>query len=69
MRTFYCECGGKAEEISGKPTKCKCGKIFGISGNISDYINMRNTPSGNTKIEFSHQTQEETVKKLRSANV
>ena len=66
MRIYYCICGKSVEIYHGDAKECGCGKVFGISSNISDYINMRNTPSGTTKIEFSHQTQEETVKKLRS---
>jgi|TARA_Y100000593_G_scaffold68129_1_gene125206 hypothetical protein len=40
---------------------CKCGKLFGTSGNISDYINMRKTWSGQTKVEFSQTTIDQDI--------
>ena len=56
MRIYYCQCGVRTEVPSGKAKECKCGKVFGTSGKISDYINMRNTMSGTTKVEFSQTT-------------
>ena len=57
MRIYYCsDCGGNAEVILGKVTKCKCGKIFGAKGKVSDHINMRTTWSGQTQVEFSQTT-------------
>ena len=56
MRTYYCDCGSSVEVIPEKLPKCKCGKVFGNSGRISDHINMRNTWSGQTKVEFSQTT-------------
>ena len=41
--------------------ECKCGKVFGVSGNISDYINMRTTWSSQTKVEFSQITIDEDI--------
>tara|TARA_R100000655_G_C2944704_1_gene186285 strand:- start:51 stop:260 length:210 start_codon:yes stop_codon:yes gene_type:complete len=65
MRTYYCsDCGKGTDVVSGKITKCKCGKVFGIAGKVSDYINMRNTLSGTTKIEFSESTVADSVKKM-----
>ena len=58
MRTYYCICGGKAEEIPGKISKCKCGKVFGIKGKVSNHINMRTTWSGQTQVEFSQTTMD-----------
>ena len=58
MRTYYCICGGKAEEIPGKITECKCGKILGGGGKISNHINMRTTWSGQTQVEFSQTTMD-----------
>ena len=56
-KTFYCESCKKCITFDMKElSKCKCGKIFGITGNISDYINMRKTWSGQTKVEFSQTT-------------
>ena len=38
------------------------GKVFGArSNNISDYINMRTTWSGQTKVEFSQTTMDEDI--------
>ena len=62
MKIYYCICGNKAEEIPGKITECKCGKIFGVTGKLSDYINMRKTWSGQTKVEFSTTTIEQDIK-------
>ena len=62
MRTYYCEDCEKCVDIDMKKLpECKCGKIFGVSGNISDYINMRNTWSGQTKVEFSQTTMDEDI--------
>ena len=61
MRTYYCDCGGKNEVIKHVVTKCKCGKMFGIGGKISDHINMRNTWSGQTQVEFSQTTIDEDI--------
>ena len=63
MRIYYCsDCGGNAEVVPGKVTKCKCGKIFGATGKVSDHINMRTTWSGQTKVEFSQTTIDEDIK-------
>ena len=64
MRTYYCICGNKSESIPGKITECECGKVFGTSSSISNYINMRNTLSSTTKIEFNESTVAESVKKM-----
>ena len=56
MRTYYCICGNKSESVPGKIAKCECGKIFGGTGKISNHINMRNTWSGTTQVEFSQTT-------------
>ena len=62
MRIYYCsDCGGNAEVVPGKVTECKCGKIFGSTGKISDRINMRNTWSGTTQVEFSQKTMDEDI--------
>ena len=58
MRTYYCDCGSSVEVIPDKLPECKCGKVFGVSGNISDYINMRTTWSSQTKVEFSQTTMD-----------
>ena len=65
MRIYYCQCGKRTEVNSGESNECKCGKIFGASGKISDYIYMRNTLSGTTKIEFSESSMDESISKMR----
>ena len=62
MRTYFCEECEKLVDVNMKKLPaCKCGKIFGVSGNISDYINMRNTWSGQTKVEFSQTTMDQDI--------
>ena len=61
MKIIYCQCGKKTELQKGEAKQCKCGKVFGVSGDISDYINMRNTWSGQTKVEFSQTTMDEDI--------
>ena len=55
-RTYYCECGEKTEVARGEIKQCECGKVFGSGSKISDHINMRNTLSGTTKMEFTQTT-------------
>ena len=67
MRTYYCKCGGKSEDTDKGIRQCnECEKVFGVSGKISDYINMRNTLAHTTKIEFSESTVEDSVKKMNA---
>ena len=55
---IYCEDCEKTVE----PNKCKHKKDFNQSrGDISKYINMRKTWSGQTKIEFSSTTMEKDI--------
>ena len=62
MRIYYCsDCGGSAEVVPDKITKCKCGKIFGATGKVSDHINMRTTWSGQTQVEFSQTTMDKDI--------
>tara|TARA_R100000808_G_scaffold5394_1_gene16473 strand:- start:3310 stop:3516 length:207 start_codon:yes stop_codon:yes gene_type:complete len=59
MRTYWCDDCKKCVDINMKKSpECKCGKVFGVSGNISDYINMRTTWSSQTKVEFSQTTMD-----------
>ena len=62
MRIYYCECGEKTEVSKGEIKQCKCDKVFGTSGKISDHINMRTTWSNTTKVEFSQTTIDEDIK-------
>ena len=62
MRIYYCSnCGGNTEVVPGKVTECKCGKIFGATGKVSDHINMRTTWSGTTKVEFNQTTIDQDI--------
>ena len=67
MRTYYCKCGGKSEDTDKGIRQCnECEKVFGVSGKISDYINMRKTLSGTTKMEFNTTTVDESVKRMNA---
>ena len=62
-KTFYCESCKKTITFDKKEfPECKCGKVFGVSGNLSNYINMRKTWSGQTKVEFSQTTIDQDIK-------
>ena len=66
MRTYVCsKCDSLHDVKTPEDTTCKCGHSFLGSSNISQYINMRKTWSGQTKIEFSHTTLEEDIKSKR----
>ena len=64
MRTYYCICGGRVKEVPGKISECKCGKVFGIKGKVSDHINMRTTWSGQTQIEFNTTTVDKSIEAM-----
>ena len=61
MRIWYCQCGVRTEVPKGEAKQCKCGKVFGTNSKISNYINMRNTWSGQTKVEFSQTTIDQDI--------
>jgi hypothetical protein len=67
MRIYYCQCGIRTEVPKGVIKECNCGKVFGTSDKISDYINMRNTLSGTTKMEFNETTIDESIKNMRKS--
>ena len=67
MRIYYCECGIITEVPKGVVKECDCGKVFGASGKISDHINMRNTLSRTTKMEFNTTTIDESIKTMRKS--
>ena len=63
--TYYCdECKKCVDFERHIAPLCKCGKLFGVKNNISDYnLNMRNNKwSGQTKVEFSTTTMEKDIK-------
>jgi hypothetical protein len=62
-RTFYCNSCKECVTFDKKELpECKCGYIFGVTGKLSDYINMRKTWSGQTKVEFNTVTMDEDIK-------
>ena len=62
MRIYYCsKCSEKTEVPKNTSKQCKCGKVFGSSGKVSDHINMRTTWSGQTKVEFSQTTMDKDI--------
>ena len=67
-RTYYCnDCRKTITFNNGDDEICKCGFIFGINRNDArrdSTINMRNTWSGQTKVEFNNTTIEESIKKM-----
>ena len=64
-RTYYCKSCKKCIDFNiDEEYICKCGYVFGVSQNISDYINMRKTWSGQTKIEFSTGTVDDSIKNM-----
>jgi hypothetical protein len=61
MRIYYCQCGIRTEVLKDEVKQCECGKVFGASDNPSHHINMRNTWSGQTQVEFSQTTMDEDI--------
>jgi hypothetical protein len=62
-RTYYCEQCKKCIDFQKNDiSKCECGRAFGVTGKLSDYINMRKTWSGQTKVEFSQTTIDQDIK-------
>ena len=62
MRTYWCDICEKCVDIDMKvSSECKCGKVFGVNFKTSNHVNMRNTWSGQTKIEFSETTIDEDI--------
>ena len=62
---FYCyRCGKKGEFETKKDMKCDCGHYIKERGKASDHVNMRNTLSGTTKMEFSGTTVEDSIKEM-----
>jgi hypothetical protein len=62
MRTYYCEDCKKCVDIDMKVCpQCKCGRVFGNNFKTSNFINMRTTWSGTTKVEFSQTTMDKDI--------
>jgi hypothetical protein len=66
MRIYYCQCGNKVETIKNVVKQCECGELYGMKGKISNYINMRKTWSGTTKVEFSQTTMDKDIAERNS---
>ena len=62
MIVLYChKCGNRSEFKKKKDMTCPCGHVANNRNRASDYVNMRNTWSGTTKIEFSNTTMEQDI--------
>ena len=62
---FYCyRCDTKIECETKAQMKCDCGHYVEKRNNAKDHINMRNTLSGTTKMEFSGTTVEDSIKEM-----
>ena len=64
-RTYYCdECKKTIEFKNGDNEICKCGHVFGGARNDTrrdPTINMRNTWSGQTQVDFNQTTMEDDI--------
>ena len=64
-RTYYCnDCSKTVEFKMNENHICKCGHVFGAKRNDTTRdpnINMRNTWSGQTKVEFNQTTMEKDI--------
>ena len=64
-RTYYCkECKGSTDFVFPitETIKCECGYAFGRKfNNTKNHVNMRTTWSGQTQVEFTPQTMQESV--------
>ena len=59
---FYChKCNTRVECETKADMKCDCGHYVKKRNNTKDYVNMRNTWSGTTKVEFSTTTMEQDI--------
>ena len=67
-RTYYCNYCLKTVEFQNNENHiCKCGNIFGVKINDTrrdPTINMRNTWSGQTKLEFNETTIDDSIKEM-----
>jgi len=69
MIIFYCyRCGERGEFENKKDMRCDCGHYVNKFNNPKDYVNMRTTWSGTTKVEFNQTTMEESIKNMKNGN-
>ena len=68
MKAYYCKvCQKTVSFKNGEALKClDCSSTFGDTGKRGLQINMRNTWSGTTKVEFSQQTINESINEMNS---
>ena len=60
--TLYChKCGTKSEFESKKEMCCPCGYEVKNRNRASDHVNMRNTWSKTTQVEFNTTTIDESI--------
>ena len=68
-RTYYCKpCQKSVTFQSDEVMKCNdCSSLFGNQSiKTVNYINMRTTWSGQTQVEFSQQTVDESINEMNS---
>ena len=66
---FYChKCNKKMECETKAEMKCDCGHYVKKQNNTKDYVNMRKTWSGTTKVEFNKTTMEKSIEDMRNNN-
>ena len=59
---FYChKCNTKVECETKAQMKCDCGNYINKRNNVKDHVNMRNTWSGTTKVEFNTTTMDKDI--------
>ena len=62
MILFYChKCGEKNEFATKKEMRCDCGNYVKNHDDTRNYVNMRKSWSGQTKVEFSQTTMDEDI--------
>ena len=68
MKSYYCKvCKKTVSFKKDEVMKClDCSSTFGSTGKSGLQINMRNTWSGTTKVEFSQQTMNESISEMNS---
>ena len=67
MITLFChKCGTKSEFENKNNMSCPCGYKTENRNRASDYVNMRNTWSGTTKIEFSTSTMDKDIREMNN---
>ena len=64
---FICHrCNTKVECETKAEMKCDCGHYVKERNNTKDYVNMRKTWSGTTKVEFSETTMDQDIAERNS---